>query len=500
MAILQIKEAELTSLSQGNKIDELEAQLHEAEEIVSNLRAELREAETKLESVTNYQMYPPVEQNVQGEIPTQESCLQDNIFDPYNGCVHNLPDSLVESVSISYTKNPAVSGTNDSSKFYVSHDHKDKCYIHNPDFSSIVIGRKESELYQNGCTQRIHAFERSHFDNVHDETSVRVQEEGKAMPVTIIAKADTIYEGEKPDELIVVEADAEGVNIPACKRRNYIEALDLCHVLSGLGKEGKHYEKDLVRVHEGGKATTITTNAKADIICGKGKPDKINVAKTDVNLVKVPVQKKRRLTMRLHPYQVKKTNKAWYISDAKGSPCVLDNSDPPRVDSSMLCEKEAEKDPMSLSSAKLPTDEAATICRSESRDDIERGRVFLNACSVGNKNKDDKDLLDKSYLTRHKSLSTESLEVPSCRTDVEQANWLPDKPDSKASQLDEKVSCQPASDKFLKYTFQRKCKKEPVSSANADCSLENDKSKSGPTRRNMKRSKMVMPSLGSLAQ
>ncbi|CAL0325382.1 unnamed protein product [Lupinus luteus] len=441
----KVTEAELTSLSQRNKIDELEAQLQEAEEIVSNLRAELREAETNLESVANYQMYPPVEQNVQGEIPTQESCLQDNIFDPYEGSVNPLSDSLLDSVSISYTKNPTVSGINDSSKFCVSHDHTDKCHILNPDFASIVIRRKESELYRNGCTQRIRAFERSHFDanmgvsgnsdNVHDETSVRVQEEGKEMPVTTITKTDTIYEREKPDELIMVKADTGGVSVPACKRRRkYIKALRSMSCS--------------IRVRKRRKTLYLA--------------------------VKVPVQKRRRLTMRLHSYQVKKTNKAWYLSDAKGSPCVLDNSDPPSVDSSMVCEKEAEKYPMSLSSAKLPTDEAATTRQSESHDDIEKVGVFLNACSVQNKNKDDKDLLAKSYLTRQESLSAESLEVPCCRTDVEQANGSRGKPDSKASHLDEKVSCQPANDKFLKYTFQRKRKKEPVSSANADCSLEND--------------------------
>ncbi|KAG9147790.1 hypothetical protein Leryth_003407 [Lithospermum erythrorhizon] len=44
-----VSEAELTALSQKKKIDELEAQLHEAEDIVRDVREELREVQSELE-------------------------------------------------------------------------------------------------------------------------------------------------------------------------------------------------------------------------------------------------------------------------------------------------------------------------------------------------------------------------------------------------------------------------------------------------------------------
>lgn len=78
MAILQVSEAELTSLNQQKKIEELEAQLQEAEEIVRDLRAELRETQAELENVTKHQMHPPVEQNTGAEIEAQEIFLQEN--------------------------------------------------------------------------------------------------------------------------------------------------------------------------------------------------------------------------------------------------------------------------------------------------------------------------------------------------------------------------------------------------------------------------------------
>ncbi|XP_019456531.1 PREDICTED: uncharacterized protein LOC109357201 [Lupinus angustifolius] len=518
----KVKEAELTSLSQQKKIDELEAQLQEAEDIVSNLRAELREAETKLENVTNHRMHLPLEQNVEGEAATQEYCLQDRL-DPYDGSRHPLPDSHIEPVSISDTRNAIVIGTNDSRTCCVSHNHSHNCYIHNPDFASIVIRRKEPQLYRNGCTQRIHAFERNlvygnmsvsgNLDNVHDETMVSVHEEGIAIDVTTNAKADTICEKEKPDELKVVKADADPVKVSARERkRNFIKALksrlranrarrrnkasyladakdspclldnnNSLRVNSSI-ECGNEAHKDLVRIHEEGKATTVTANAKADAICGKEKPIKLEVVKTDADLVEVPVRKKKRLTVGLDPVSVKKTNNASYLSDAKGSPLV--NNDPSKVDSSMVCEKEAEKDLMSLSFVKVPTDKAAIIEHSESQDDIEKGGVFLNVCSAQNKIKDEKKFVEKSDLTRQESLSTESLEVSSCRADAEQANGSPDKPDPKASDLVDKVSSQPTNDKFLKYTFQRKRKRESVRSANADCSLENDSLKKSVEKQN----------------
>ncbi|KAJ1439002.1 hypothetical protein SESBI_02778 [Sesbania bispinosa] len=417
MNVGMVKETELTSLSQQKKIEELEAQLQEAEEIVRDLREELRETQAELENVTKHQRNPPVEQNIEGEVAAQENSLQENRLDPYDGSVYSAPGIQFESVSITDSRNPTVNGTNDSSKFCASHDHTNNCYIHNPDFASIVIRRKEPELYRNGCTQRIRALERSLFDG----------------NMSVSGNLDN------------VQGDT------------------------------------LERVHEEGKAMTVTTNDKTDIICEEEKPDEL-VVKSDADLVKVPVHRKKRRfrtrkasQSRLHYAQVKETNNESYLSCAKDSPPVLDNNDPSRASSSIAYENEAEKDQMSPC-AKVATDATAVIEQSGPHSNSENGEEFLKACSAGNKIKDDKEPLDKSDLTRQESLSTESLDVPACK-DVEAANGSLDKMDPKVSDLEEKVSSRSVNDKFLKYTFRRKRKKESVSSDDVDCSLDNSSSK-----------------------
>ncbi|MED6170621.1 hypothetical protein PIB30_032783 [Stylosanthes scabra] len=379
------KEAELTSLTQQKKIEELEAQLQEAEEIVRDLRAELRETQDELENLTKHQMHPPVEQSIDGEIVAQENFPQENRLDPYDGSVNSEPDSQFKSTSVSDIRNPTVNGINDRGKCCGSHDHTNNCYINNPDFASIVIRRKEHELYRNGCTQRVRAFERSLFDgnmsapensdNLPAETSVRVQEEAKPMLVTIDAKADNISEPAKPDEpKVVEEEDDDPLDISRYrKKRRY----------------GRHAS----------------------------------------------------LEYGLHSDKIEDTTKSLDLVHANASPCVLDKSDPSMVNPSILNENEAQKDLTSPPVTKVPTNATGTVEKSGSHNDTGKGEVFLKACNGLNRIKDDKELLDKSDLTREESLPAKSLEVPACTADIEAPNGSPDKLDAKVIDLDEKKNC-----------------------------------------------------------
>lgn len=400
------------SLNQRKKIEELEAQLQEAEEIVRDLRAELRETQAELETRMKHQMQPPVEQSIEGEILAQENFLQDNKLDHHDGSIYSAPGLQFESVSISEPRNPTVNGSIDSSKFCGSHDHSNNCYIHNPDFASIVIRRKEPKLYRNGCTQRIHAFERSLFDG----------------NVSVSGNLDNVQ------------------------------------------------DETLVSVHEEGKAMTVSTNVNDDIICEKEKQDELEVVKADIaDLVKVPVHRKKRrfgkrkaIKSRLHSNQVKETNKESHLSCAKHSPLVLDNNNPLRASSSMAYENETQKEIVSPV-ADVPTDTTATNEQSRSHSNSQNGEVFLKACSAQSNTKADKEPMDTSDLT------TESVEVPACKS-IEASNGSLDKMNPKLSDVDAKVSNRPTSDKFLKYTFCRKRKKEAVS-CDEDCSQDNINSK-----------------------
>ncbi|KAF2316025.1 hypothetical protein GH714_040820 [Hevea brasiliensis] len=169
----KVSEAEMASLSQQRRIEELEAQLGEAEDIVKDLRAELRELQDEL-----------------------EKC------DP------------VISVEM---KNSTLNGTCDGNKCYSENDcHRNNCFLCNPDFASIVMRSKEPELYRNGCTQRIRAFERyllggnpplsGQADGVKNQIFIRGDEVDKDICKQLTAKVDNICDLEKgPDEVKDIE-------------------------------------------------------------------------------------------------------------------------------------------------------------------------------------------------------------------------------------------------------------------------------------------------------
>lgn len=499
----KVREAEMTSLSQQKKIEELEAQLQEAEDIVRDLREELREVQAELEKVRINQIHPPFEQNIEGENAAEEKQLQDRLY-TYES-IYSVPASQFESAATFNTRNSTLNGTKEINMCCVSHDHKNCCYIHNPDFASIVIRRKEPELYRNGCTQRIRAFERSLFDgnlslsgnvdDVQNEAIVR-GDEGEVISITTNTETDNIFEVEKPDELKVVDANADHVDVSFCRNKEtnpkweVVQSRSCPHQVMETNKphgtaavtEESVTPNDTVKEEalvEVSFFRNKETKQKSELVQSRSCSHQImeadkshdltvvteesvsqNDAVKEEPLVEVPIcRKKRRIN--------DNDNKPSYISCTKNSP--YDNNDPSRENCSILCENEAQKNMISASSRE-PTDTISMTEQSESQKDAEIEEVFLKTCCAWNEIKDDKELLDKSDLTRQESLSAESLEIPTCRADVEGANESSDTLGLKVSDSDEKVSSQPVNDRFIKYTFQRKRKRESVSSSDVDCS------------------------------
>ncbi|GER27107.1 60S ribosomal protein L4-B [Striga asiatica] len=121
----QIYQSQATLLNQQKKIDELEAQLQEAEDIVSDLRAELRQAQAEVER----EKKPKNEYHV-------------------NGLVHTYPNE----------KNPIINNLYP----YQSVDYLPPNASSQIDLPSIILRSKEPGLYRkNGCTQRIRACDRN---------------------------------------------------------------------------------------------------------------------------------------------------------------------------------------------------------------------------------------------------------------------------------------------------------------------------------------------------
>ncbi|KAL6175589.1 hypothetical protein ACLB2K_052228 [Fragaria x ananassa] len=211
----KVGEAEMKSMSQQGKIDELEAQLQEAEDIVSDLRGELSVVQDRLEKAKKRRALE--RQNLEVDTAVQENMSQDGQCFPDMITSQLNPQADVVATN---GKKSNWNGTYEGSKCYIESDSlKDHNCVHDPDFASIVMRSKEPESYRNGCTQRIRAFERYLFDeklslsglvdDAKHATFISGNGEGKGVSVTPTPKFDDLYEVEKNlVELELRHADA----------------------------------------------------------------------------------------------------------------------------------------------------------------------------------------------------------------------------------------------------------------------------------------------------
>lgn len=159
--LFQTSEVEAATLKQQKKIEELEAQLQEAGDIVRDLRQELGEVHDELERLkkNNLRNVNELENDSSGGVPTTLYSYESSKF-PH-------PNSLDEFAVASEIAMLNPSQQKECSKCYYS---KKDCmcssHISNRDLPSIVSRNnyKEPGLYRNGCTQRIRACERNLLD------------------------------------------------------------------------------------------------------------------------------------------------------------------------------------------------------------------------------------------------------------------------------------------------------------------------------------------------
>ncbi|XP_047944069.1 uncharacterized protein LOC125190734 isoform X1 [Salvia hispanica] len=180
--LAQNSEAEAAGVHQQNKIEELEAQLQEAEDIVRDLRDELSEVQAELERMKNRSSHHIVK-------PKNTCLVEIPVEDKISSCqsYEYLPPNK-SSVALGVTV-PHSLQRNECQKCY----NKIACicgaYIRDRDLPSIILRGKDPGLYRNGCTQRIRACERNHSDRdlslsvetdkATDEKNVTEQMEGR---------------------------------------------------------------------------------------------------------------------------------------------------------------------------------------------------------------------------------------------------------------------------------------------------------------------------------
>lgn len=418
----KISEAEMTSLSQQKKIEELEAQLQEAEDIVRDLREELREVQDELEKVTTNKVQPLGERNLEGYTASLEETSQGNRLNTC-GSIIFTPESHPKSLTTPDMKNLILNDRIEGNKCYNTNDsYTENHYIGNPDFASIIMRTKEPEQYRNGCTQRIRAFERNLLD-------------GK------LSFSRQVNDGYK--ESVIREVEGEGIR-------------------------------------------TVPT-PKADDPCSlKKQPDDFKEV-TQEDGICYPVQSIHRKRKRAPRYRRSKPPLCWYLSHqvmdmcqasdlsfSKNYACPVSNTVYSGESHCNVTENEVQKDPEPLPASNFSSDTTETNMQSEHIEVTENNSELVKACSVLNTINNDKALLDTLVLTRQESGSAESSGLLASKMDLETVNVSLVDSDLKASDATtERVASRPANDRLIKYTFQRKRKKEPLSSTNRSASLEN---------------------------
>ncbi|KAL6143387.1 hypothetical protein ACLB2K_054082 [Fragaria x ananassa] len=159
----QTSEAEMTSLKKERKIEELEAQLYEAEDIITDLRSELKQAWGELERVDPSEVEP-----LNGETTREDASFSGNVTPEPTTLSPGLrpedaPTSGLKNIPVTRDLDHKVSnGLEQTEQLTVSDLDKLRAPVY--DFDSIIMRSKESELLRNGCTQRVRAFERNSFD------------------------------------------------------------------------------------------------------------------------------------------------------------------------------------------------------------------------------------------------------------------------------------------------------------------------------------------------
>ncbi|XP_050225216.1 uncharacterized protein LOC126674758 [Mercurialis annua] len=443
----KVNETEMTALSQQRRIEELEAQLGEAEDIVKDLRSDLRELQDELENAKNSQIQPLDKQNSEDE-NTVIPALEENRIGTSTDVISSLPTPQCDQVILLETTKSTSNGTCDGSKCYSASDcREDNCVVCNPDFASIVMRTKEPELYRNGCTQRIRALERSllggnlsvsgQVDGVKNQLFIIADEEDKDICKQLNGKVDTICNVEKIPNTVKGETVSK-------KRRKYVS-------LSGdqmfITEEEEEDDDD---EHKGANLAV-----EADNSC-----DARDSYAVEDNGGGTPrsVRQKRAARYNRHRGYESHVHDALHKNYQTGKASTI-------IDSISLEDPQPLMVPISPSNTTENNIQSGSLEVNES--EAETGRT----CLVQTRTSNDRLPIDEVELAECDAESAECSEFSASRADLHVASASPSNSDLKEPDSADAVSANPQP--LYKYTFQRKRKKESLGSPDGGTSLDN---------------------------
>ncbi|XP_027923508.1 uncharacterized protein LOC114181289 isoform X2 [Vigna unguiculata] len=175
-------EAEKASLQQQRKIEELEAQLNEAEDVVTDLRAELKHVHLVLEKIRNNQVQPLNGQNIKQVATCVSVKPETSISSPHEEleCITSC-DVVNKSLTMNILDKKCCNPKQQTEQLHISN--LEDSSGHDSDFASVITRSKEPELCRNGFTQRIRALEGNLLDEKLLMQDVRNEHYGKKLGV-----------------------------------------------------------------------------------------------------------------------------------------------------------------------------------------------------------------------------------------------------------------------------------------------------------------------------
>ncbi|XP_042496722.1 uncharacterized protein LOC122075669 [Macadamia integrifolia] len=410
----KIAEAEIASLSQQRKIEELEMQLHEAEEIVRDLRSELKGVQDELGRLKSNPRNILDGKIVMGNAtPHEEEAQEDkrhisdgiSCHSPGSGC-RPMSTCIMKSALLnkSYDKCCSLSENGTAPVETSSNSPIENYGAGNPDLACIIMQGKETELYRNGCTQRIRAFEGNLLD-------------GGKLPLPGHDDDQCLHSknGERVEGTCTVDSPKTGNATVA--ETNMIESEEVMQHDSNCDKG---QAGNVIRRFSNRRRRTRYRNLKA----------------TSCRSLADPCEPPFHSHTETYPFPV--------------------NGD-----------AESGEDP-----SKVSEDEALR----DSESHVEsQARVDTKAGSPQNVTSKDSALINESVLTSQEFKAVESSAFLGSKLNLDLVDLPSIHSDAKDTKICETTTATPAeaaNDRLLKYTFQRKRKKEIVSNANDDAPLE----------------------------
>ncbi|PSR96665.1 Serine/threonine-protein kinase dyrk2 [Actinidia chinensis var. chinensis] len=450
----KISAAEMTSLSQQRKIEELEAQLQEAEDIVKDVREELRELQAELERVRKNKL-----QHIDEDYTaTQEQTSQENILNTSQSLTFPPPEFRLEPFTTSDVKDFAFNQRNEVYNFQsVNDSHIGTFHIGKPDFPSILEEHRlsTSKSVLSPPDSRLEPFTASDINSSASDQRNEVYKgynaNGFLMGNSHVSKPDV-------PSIILRSKELEPFRNRRTQRiRAFEEKLMAGELAFSDTVDDVNYETS-GREDGEDEGTRKTSSRKAGNMCSTEKKDRVQADKGSKKVQKVKSfgQKRRRAT--------RYKNKNPSSGQLSNRPMKRDQiSDISTEANSLTISAQSCGDPCNVA-PRMSSDTTDKNTLVGCTEFTESNAEFGKAVSVENTMNKDKALIDPLLVTKQETGSADSSGVSICRMDVGKVDVPIANSQTETSSTTNGISNQPVTNsRVIKYTFQRKRKRESLS-------------------------------------